>query len=94
LITSTTNGTGIGTRDHVMATVPVRTPATQMISHRCICRYVSAGQLGAEIAVNGAESNPIVLGLGVAATLGAITFAGKIADSALKDMDIDLMERS
>ena len=44
----------------------------------------------AEIAVNGAESNPIVLGLGVAATLGAISFAGNIATNALKDLDVDL----
>jgi len=59
-----------------------------------VAGYVSAGQLGAEIAVHGAESNPVVLGIGVAATLAAITFAGKIADKALKDMDIDLMESS
>lgn len=53
---------------------------------------MSAGQVGAEIAVNGAESNPFVLGLGVAATIGAITFAGNIATSALKDLDVDLEE--
>lgn len=57
-----------------------------------VAGYVSAGQLGAEIAVNGAESNPLVLGLGVVATLGAITVAGNIANNALKEMDIDLME--
>ena len=54
--------------------------------------YVYAGQAGAEIAVNGAESNPAVLALGVAATLGAITFAGNIATSALKDLDLNLEE--
>ena len=52
--------------------------------------YVSAGQVGAEIAVNGAESNGLVLGLGVAATLGAISFAGNIATDALKDSGVDL----
>jgi len=57
-----------------------------------VAAYVSAGQVGAEIAVNGAESNPLLLGLGVAATLGAITFAGNIATGALKDLDLDLSE--
>lgn len=57
-----------------------------------VAGYVSAGQVGAEIAVNGAESNPLVLGLGVAATLGAISFAGNIATNALKDLDVDLGE--
>lgn len=39
--------------------------------------------------------NPLpsqVLGLGLAATLGAITIAGNIANDALKDMDIDLTD--
>ena len=49
-------------------------------------------QVGAEIAVNGAETNPALLALGVAATLGAISFAGNIATSALKDLDLDLEE--
>ena len=57
-----------------------------------VAGYVSAGQVGAEIAVNGAESNPLVLGLGIAATLGAITVAGNIATDALKDLDLDLNE--
>jgi uncharacterized membrane protein YdjX (TVP38/TMEM64 family) len=57
-----------------------------------VAGYVSAGQLGAEIAVNGAETNPAVLALGVAATLGAITVAGNIATDALKDLDLDLDE--
>ena len=55
-----------------------------------VAGYVSAGELGAEIAVNGADTNPLVLGLGIAATLGAITVAGNIANDALKDMDINL----
>ena len=42
--------------------------------------------------MSGAESNPLVLALGVAATLGAISFAGNIATDALKDLDIDLSE--
>ena len=54
--------------------------------------YVSAGQVGAEIAVNGADSNPLVLGLGVIATIGAISVAGNIATDALKDLDLDLKE--
>jgi len=57
-----------------------------------VAGYVSAGQVGAEIAVNGADSNPYVLGLGIAATLGAISFAGNIATEALKDLDVDLSE--
>jgi len=57
-----------------------------------VAGYVSAGQVGAEIAVSGADSNPLVLALGVAATLGAITFAGNIATNALKDLDVDLSE--
>lgn len=57
-----------------------------------VAGYVSAGQVGAEIAVSGAESNPLVLGLGIAATLGAITLSGNIATNALKDMEIDLSE--
>jgi len=57
-----------------------------------VAAYVSAGQVGAEIAVNGAESNPLVLGLGVAATLAAISFAGNIATDALKDLDVDLSD--
>jgi Ni,Fe-hydrogenase I small subunit len=52
--------------------------------------YVSAGQAGAEIVVNGAESNPAVLALGVAATLGAISLAGDMATKALEDLDVDL----
>jgi len=55
-----------------------------------VAGYVTAGQLGAEIAVNGADTPPQLLILGVAATLVAITVAGNIASSALKDMDLDL----
>lgn len=55
-----------------------------------VAGYVTVGQAGAEIAVNGAESNNLVLGLGVAATIGAISFAGNIATNALKDLDLDL----
>lgn len=60
------------------------------LSSRSQTAYVSAGQAGAEIAVNGAESNPIVLGLGVVATLAAISYAGNVATEALKDLDVDL----
>mmetsp|Transcript_31107 Transcript_31107/g.65185 ORF Transcript_31107/g.65185 Transcript_31107/m.65185 type:complete len:315 (-) Transcript_31107:224-1168(-) len=55
-----------------------------------VAGYVSAGQLGAEMVVNGAEANPLVLGIGILATVGAISVAGNIANEALKDMDIDL----
>ena len=55
-----------------------------------VTAYVNAGRLGAEIVVNGAESNDLLLGVGVVATIGAITVAGNIASKALKDMDIDL----
>lgn len=57
-----------------------------------VTAYVSAGELGAEIAVNGADTNPLLLGVGVVATIGAITFAGNIATQALKDLDLDLEE--
>lgn len=57
-----------------------------------VAAYVSAGQVGAEIAVNGADANPALLALGAAATLGAISFAGNIATDALKDLDLDLTE--
>lgn len=55
-----------------------------------VTAYVSAGQLGAEIIVNGAESNSVLLGGGIAATLAAITIAGRVASQALRDMDLDL----
>ena len=57
-----------------------------------VTAYVSAGQVGAEVAINGAEPNPYLLALGAAATLGAISFAGNIATDALKDLDLDLAE--
>jgi len=122
----------------------VRTVLTPWLGLRS---YVSAGQLGAEMVVNGAEANPLVrqllhstsfqhppasykltlpfpvfnsllstchmhltaikhrlvvpwvkthsalpqvLGIGILATVGAISVAGNIANEALKDMDIDL----
>ena len=46
--------------------------------------------MGAEIVVNGSDGNPVLLACGVLATLGAITIAGNIASSALKDMDVEL----
>ena len=79
-----------------------RSPLSQwpasILAHVCVsvyardmqAGYVTVGQAGAEIAVNGAESNNLVLGLGVAATIGAISFAGNIATNALKDLDLDL----
>jgi len=55
-----------------------------------VAAYVSTGQLGAEIVVNGAETNPALLALGIAATIGAVTVSGNIASQALQDMDVDL----
>jgi len=55
-----------------------------------VTAYVTAGEVGADVAINGAESDPLLLALGAAATIGAITFAGNIATSALKDLDLDL----
>jgi len=55
-----------------------------------VAAYVNAGRLGAEIVVNGAEGNDLLLGVGIVATVGAITVAGNIASKALKQMDIDL----
>ena len=57
-----------------------------------VTAYVSAGAAGASVAVNGAESNPIVVALGVAATLGAISIGGNIATEAVKEQGLDLSE--
>ena len=61
-------------RNLLLTLMSRRTPplTRASLSSRSQTAYVSAGQAGAEIAVNGAESNPIVLGLGVVATLAAI----------------------
>ena len=55
-----------------------------------VAAYVSAGEVGADVVINGADNDPFLLFIGAAATIGAITFAGNIATSALKDLDIDL----
>lgn len=55
-----------------------------------VSAYVNAGKLGAEIVVNGAESNDLLLGVGVLATLAAISVAGNIASKALKEQGVDL----
>jgi uncharacterized membrane protein YdjX (TVP38/TMEM64 family) len=55
-----------------------------------VIAYVSAGQVGADVAVNGVQMDPRILALGGVATLGALTTAGSIATAALKDLDIDL----
>ena len=57
-----------------------------------VAAYVSSGQLGAEIVVNGGETDPLLLVLGVVATIAALTVAGNISTSALRDMDLDLGE--
>ena len=51
---------------------------------------MSAGTLGAEIVVNGSETSPWLLALGVAATLAAVGFAGGLANDALKEAGLDL----
>ena len=63
---------------------------TLLGSFPAVAAYVSAGSVGADVVINGADFDPVLLGVGVAATLGAITFAGKIATDALKDLDVDL----
>jgi len=55
-----------------------------------IAAVVSAGSAGAEIAANGVGANPYMLGLGVAATLGAIRVAGDVATEALKGAGVDM----
>jgi len=55
-----------------------------------VAAYVSAGTLGAEIVVNGSETSPWLLALGVAATLAAVGFAGGLANDALKEAGLDL----
>eukprot|EP00322_Chrysochromulina_rotalis_P002223 CAMPEP_0115857990 /NCGR_PEP_ID=MMETSP0287-20121206/15862_1 /TAXON_ID=412157 /ORGANISM="Chrysochromulina rotalis, Strain UIO044" /LENGTH=312 /DNA_ID=CAMNT_0003312231 /DNA_START=161 /DNA_END=1100 /DNA_ORIENTATION=+ len=57
-----------------------------------VTAYVSAGQVGADVVIQGAETDPIVLALGAVATIGAITLAGSTATNALKDLDLDLMD--
>lgn len=58
-----------------------------------VAAYVTAGQAGAEVAINGLEGqNPFLLALGGAATFGAISLTGNIATKALQDADIDLEE--
>jgi len=55
-----------------------------------VIAYVSSGSLGAEIAVNGGEANPVLLVLGLLATIGAVTVAGNVAGEALKAQGLDL----
>lgn len=57
-----------------------------------VTSFVVAGEAGASVIIDGAPTNPYLTALGIAATLGAITFAGNLATDALKDMDIDLSE--
>jgi len=52
--------------------------------------YVSAGQVGADVAVNGAGTNPYLLALGIAATVGAVSVAGNVASDALKEAGLDV----
>lgn len=55
-----------------------------------VAAYVNAGKMGAEIVVNGAEGNDVLLAVGILATVAAITVAGNIASNALKSLDVDL----
>ena len=55
-----------------------------------VAAVVSAGSAGAEIAASGLGSDGATLGLGIAATVGAITVAGNIATEALKEAGLDI----
>ena len=55
-----------------------------------VAAYVSAGQVGADIAVNGADTNPYLLALRAAATVGAVTVAGNIANDALEEAGLEV----
>jgi uncharacterized membrane protein YdjX (TVP38/TMEM64 family) len=55
-----------------------------------VAAYVASGSLGAEIAVDGGEINPLLLLVGIFATIGAITIAGNVAGDALKAQGLDL----
>lgn len=55
-----------------------------------IAAYVFSGQLGAEMALNGGESSPLLLGIGVIATIAAVTVAGNVAGETLREQGLDL----
>lgn len=55
-----------------------------------VAAYVASGSLGAEIAVEGGETNPLLLVVGIAATIAAVTIAGNVAGNALKAQGLDL----
>lgn len=83
--------------NYIFGLSPVPLPAfvvgTLVGSLPAVAAYVSAGQLSADIAINGGGGTPPwMLGLGLLATLGSITVAGNIANDALKEMDVDLLE--
>jgi len=59
-----------------------------------VAAYVNAGKLGAEIVINGGESNDLLLGVGLLATIAAISVAGNIASKALEEQGIDLSAES
>lgn len=54
-----------------------------------VAAYVSAGQVGADVAVNGVPENPALLVVGALATLGAITSAGNIATGAIQELEAE-----
>jgi len=59
-----------------------------------VSAYVNAGKLGAEIVINGAESNDALVVVGIVSTIAAISVAGDIASKALKEQGVDLSAES
>jgi len=59
-----------------------------------VAAYVNAGKLGAEIVINGAESNDALVFVGLLSTIAAISVAGDIASKALKEQGVDLSAES
>ena len=55
-----------------------------------VAASISAEQLGGEVAVHGEALNPYLLGLGVAATIGALGVAGNLATDALREAGLDV----
>ncbi|EOD09572.1 hypothetical protein EMIHUDRAFT_96820 [Emiliania huxleyi CCMP1516] len=54
-----------------------------------VAAYVTSGELGASIAVDGGDTNPWLLAVGIAATISAISVAGNIASDALREEGLD-----
>ena len=55
-----------------------------------VAASISSEQLGVEAAVHGEALNPYLLGLGAAATIGALGVAGNLATDALREAGLDV----